>query len=557
MSPGEGGGMSPEKGRGASPHRRRAWGWLALPLAIVLMAGLAGGPIGSVPVSRPLEAARAASVFLSAGKTKPVLAAEEGGGDDDGSHEAPRTAGAATTSAPAPPTPRPPAAGLMEAHGQGRPRAPSESPVPTEPALPRALLLVSAHTKGWITPCGCAGSQAGGVARRAGYGQLLRKTFPGVPVYYFDLGGFLSYGSKVQNATSAAVIDAMNRIGYEAMNTAYEDLGMSLEEAVFLETKMKVPRVSANIVFHDTGSLAFPPYRIVNASPTRPGGRPLRIGILGLVDEQRPLFAFGPQGRSLIISPMGPALARYVPELRSKADLVILLAETSPSRLWDLAEPMKGIDMVVAGTGTDFLLDPTEIGGVRVVAIGNQGKYLAELRVHETEGKPVIAPFVHWLDERFPEDEDLAKITDGNIDRINELSRRDLAEDDSPPPEIAPFVGGDTCVSCHEKAAEVWKGSKHARAFQTLVKLKRDYTVSCVYCHVTGMGVDRGGFASANATPQLLNVQCEQCHGPAEAHLKDPSAPYGDVPEGLCLGCHSPATDPHFEYETRWRVIAH
>lgn len=456
-----------------------------------------------------------------------------------------------------------PPAGLMEAHGQGKPE-PRESPVPKEPSSPEAILLVSAHTAGWITPCGCAGSQAGGVARRAGYGELLRKTFPDVPVYYFDLGGFLMYGSKVQKATSEAVVESMNRIGYEGINVAFQDLGVTSEEARFLDTSLKIPRFSANLSFQDTGSLAFAPYRIVTAramtDPEHPQAetKALKIGVIGLVDDQRPIFAFGSGGRSIVVSPMGPALARYVPELRSKVDLVVLLAEVNPSRLWEIADALKGVDMAVAGQGTQFFTEPVQIATVPTVAVGNQGKYLAELRVHRSDGKPEITPFVHWLDERFPENPDLAKMTEQRIDVINEMSRLDLADMDQAPADvIAPFVGAEACASCHQKSMEIWKSSKHAHAFQTLVDLKRDYTVACVYCHVTGTGAEVGGFMNAKATPQLSNVQCEQCHGPAQSHLADTSAPYGTVPEKMCERCHTPATDPHFDKAARWKVIAH
>src|SRR5262249_52058462 len=265
--------------------------------------------------------------------------------------------------------------GLLAAHAHG-PTAELPSPVPMDPE-PLGVLLVSAHTSGWITPCGCPGSQAGGVGRRAGYGELLRKTFPGLSVHYLDLGGFLGVGGDVQRATTEAVLASMSRIGYEAANVAAEDLGVTRDQAEFLDRNLKTPRFSANIVFHDNGQLAFPPYRIVSFVPRgAPEGEktPIRIGLLGLVDDRVPLFAFGPDGRSLLTSSVNKALDRYLPELRTKSDLVVLMIEQGPGTLASLLAQYKGIDFVIAGRGEDFVTEPRDIEGGPVIALGNQGK---------------------------------------------------------------------------------------------------------------------------------------------------------------------------------------
>ena len=92
---------------------------------------------------------------------------------------------------------------------------------------------------------------------------------------------------------------------------------------------------------------------------------------------------------------------------------------------------------------------------------------------------------------------------------------------------------------------------------ETLAKLKRDYTVACVTCHVSGYGAEQGGFLNPRASAALVNVQCEACHGPGQSHLDNPGTPYGEVKKDLCRGCHSPATDPTFDYDVRWKEIAH
>jgi hypothetical protein len=447
-------------------------------------------------------------------------------------------------------------ANLMAAHSRGGtvPFAATKT-VPLDPA-PLGFLLVSAHTAGWVTPCGCPGSQAGGIARRAGFGELLRKTFPSAPVHYFDLGGYLELGGSVQRSTTEAVLEGMNRIGYEASNAGYADFGRTLDDAELVRTRVKIPRFSANVVFHDSGRSAFPPYWIVTL-PASGGRPPLRVGVIGVLDERRKLFAFGENGRSLLTIPVEQALERHLPDLKAKTDLVVLLAEMRPEPLGSLLKRFPGIDCVVAGDGSQFITTPRMVEGVPVIALGNQGKYLAELRVTRAEGKPAIVPYVHWLDETVPENQPLARFAEESVDTINELSRRELQASGAPPADIAPYVGSESCGACHQAAQDAWSRSRHAHAFQTLIQLKRDFTVSCVACHVTGQGAEVGGFANSVTSPQLLNVQCEQCHGPAQGHLEDAGAPYGKVTRTKCLACHSPATDPTFDYDARWKTIAH
>lgn len=448
--------------------------------------------------------------------------------------------------------------GVSPAPAPPRPGETPPSPTPMQPS-PEAILLVSGHTSGWITPCGCPGVRAGGVARRAGYGDLLRKTFPGVQVRYLDLGGFIGFGSKTQRIITDAVLASMDTIGYEAANVAIRDLGSTLEQSEYIRSKVKTPRFSANVAFHDTGELAFPPYVVLTVP--RPGGgsvKPLRIGLIGLVSDERRLFAFGPEGRTLIALPLADSLARYLPEVRSKSDLVVVMSETPPDPYYSLLKRLEGIDLVVCGLGMEILVEPVRVRGIPIVAVGSQGKYLAELRVHRDGERFAIKTFVHWLDARFPEEPKLAAWTEGILDTINESSRAEVAQDTASPPSTLPFVGVDKCLACHEREVDIWKKSKHAHAFDTLVGLRRDYTVTCVMCHVTGYLSEKGGgFVNPRATPHLAHVQCEACHGPVDSHVEDPSQKPPKVAEDFCIVCHTGEQDPHFDREVRWKAIAH
>jgi len=75
-------------------------------------------------------------------------------------------------------------------------------------------------------------------------------------------------------------------------------------------------------------------------------------------------------------------------------------------------------------------------------------------------------------------------------------------------------------------------------------------------CHTTG-GVTRGGFTDAKTTPELANVQCEECHGPGVAHAAEPKKGFGATGEETCRGCHTEDYNPNFDYDAMWKNVAH
>ena len=86
------------------------------------------------------------------------------------------------------------------------------------------------------------------------------------------------------------------------------------------------------------------------------------------------------------------------------------------------------------------------------------------------------------------------------------------------------YVGSAVCAECHEKEYESFTTfSKKAHSFDSIVALKKGLTEdefeSCFECHTTGYGKP-GGFVSLEATPDLINVQCEACHGAGSEYIK-------------------------------------
>jgi len=130
-------------------------------------------------------------------------------------------------------------------------------------------------------------------------------------------------------------VQAMNTLGYDAMALGLNDiqqLGLDELEACIAEARFAI--VSANAVVSSTGALAAAPYVLL----ARNGHR---IGILGLTDV----------GESVEIRVGDPRAAarRYLPELATQAEIIILLSHAGVEVDRAVAEEFPEIDLVVSG----------------------------------------------------------------------------------------------------------------------------------------------------------------------------------------------------------------
>jgi hypothetical protein len=118
------------------------------------------------------------------------------------------------------------------------------------------------------------------------------------------------------------------------------------------------------------------------------------------------------------------------------------------------------------------------------------------------------------------------------------------------------FVGATTCGDCHAQEHEIWLETRHASAFSTLVLAASDGLPECYRCHVTGSEDPAGYAPGTEGAEDLVNVQCEVCHGKGSHHSRDGA--YGASLAGnACAKCHDPHNSPDFDPEVYWLMIEH
>jgi 2',3'-cyclic-nucleotide 2'-phosphodiesterase (5'-nucleotidase family) len=350
----------------------------------------------------------------------------------------------------------------------------------------------------------------------------------------------------------------MGRLGYEAANVGERELLMGYQEFVRKTEGASFPFVSTNIVRQDTKEPVFKPYVVVEVR--RGEGKPaLRVGVLGVV-RFNPLFLkSGPEQSNLVIAPPREMVRRYLPEVRRRCDVVVLLAALPQDDARLLAREVAGIDFVLGAYGGAVTSTELKEGEARIVYAGNQGRNLSETRLF-LDGNKIGAAVSHVynLSARYPDDETMKQYTNEVAAKIGELRAgdRQKGEDARAAAARRPYAGIETCRGCHADEHAQWTATAHARALETLVEKRKDVEFACLSCHTTGAGAE-GGYRDAQSTPELAAVGCESCHGPGTEHAAKPAKGYGRIELATCIGCHNRENSPRFDYYSYLPKIEH
>jgi cytochrome c554/c'-like protein len=410
---------------------------------------------------------------------------------------------------------------------------------------------------------------------------VFKKKYPGVPLFYVDAGDFTGDPNVPGEKQTDALIDAMNRLGYQVSALGVRELALGWDAFAARKAKAKFPFVSANLVWQDNGQTVVDPFVVVK-TPLRPGakGKEVRIAYTGVVPHNPAYQGAGPGGRKIVTTDPLEAAAQVVPKMREKADVVVVLSSLDLDKGRALARRAKQADLVLGGSGpaqsrNDDFPEDSIFGTTRIQTIGDQGKNLGEVRLFFKEKNALasVQRSVVGLTREWPDDPDLGVLMASTREAVNDYNKAQAqaANPFNTPPEagaapgVAPaapataaatYTGSDRCRTCHAKEFTLWSQSKHSHAFEILITNKQDYNPRCVGCHVVGYGRP-GGFVNAAATPLLVHVGCESCHGPSSLHPDPIGAGFGTTTTEACRTCHTPENSPDYDPGTYIPKVKH
>lgn len=236
------------------------------------------------------------------------------------------------------------------------------------------------------------------MTRRAAKLNEIRKQYSNVLV--LDAGdsltGDLPLAQETEGRTS---VEAMNRLGYNAMALGLGDLSLGLKALQERMKEAKFPFLSANLSVGQSKELLGQPYVIREIAGHK-------VGIIGLTEAGN-IVGFS------VADPLATAKS-IVPQVSRQADIVILLTHTPVSVARKIADEVPGIDLIVTG-GDESLAagEVTKSGALLVHADtatpGHAGRNLGIIMADfDSHGKLIKqASSVISLAEGLPEDPDM------------------------------------------------------------------------------------------------------------------------------------------------------
>ncbi len=454
---------------------------------------------------------------------------------------------------------------------------------------PAAVIVISGQQHGYLEPCGCApGFQKGGLARRYACLEWLRSR--GWPVLSVDLGGLLEdRTAQVQpghfrpGPEQIAIkldisLKALNLMGYEAIGLGPEDI--AIPEGFFglvgLLVNLGEPSKPLGLNCNFSIDPALIEQGTLRNYLIRSVG-PWTVGLTAVVGP-----SYGDRIRDSELKWQDPleaeAVADAVAKLATGSDLQLLLYYGPLAEAKQLVKKYPQFDLVCHTSAYEEPVGkPEYLGDTMFVTPGTKGKHIIVVGLFG-QGRPQLKSKLVPLDDRFPDDRsaEIRKLLDE--DYLDALADRQLVQRAPKVPYTGvfgrgEFVGSEACADCHKHVYEHWLQTRHAHAMQTLRERGRHVNPECVNCHTVGF-LYKGGYDGTPATAQLVNVGCENCHGPGGWHvqvLADPNSPEEDQQRAIqvmhvqrptaernqCEVCHDAENDPSFDLSVRWPNVVH
>jgi 2',3'-cyclic-nucleotide 2'-phosphodiesterase (5'-nucleotidase family) len=339
----------------------------------------------------------------------------------------------------------------------------------------------------------------------------------------------------------------MEMLGYDVINVGERDVRQGYDALVETLGERDVPLVSANLVRNDTKQPVFPPSIVIDvAAPS--GDRTVKVGVVGVM-RFNPIFRKpGPDGSEMAIVHPVEAVKSAVAELKKTGvEIVVLLAALHRDDAARIAEAVPELDFVIGSYGGHYTSKEDAVGDAWLLYSGNQGKRFGETRVYrDDDGTLAQWSRMHLLTRMYPSDLSMVEFVNAVPSVSEEVAAKQSVTAADPATRGGPYVGSESCKSCHASEYEQWEQTAHAHAFETLGEEHRDRT-DCRSCHTVASGV-AGGFVSVESTPDLASVGCESCHGAGREHTRQPTSRYGAVGLSSCTVCHDPGNSPKFDY---------
>ena len=462
---------------------------------------------------------------------------------------------------------------------------------------PQLALIFTGGLDGYVEPCGCAGiaQMKGGLSRRSTFFKELRaKNWSYIAI---DNGGFVKgFGRQEELKFFSMIIPSMvDQMKYDAIGLGPNDLRLSADSLLpYTMNPEDNPSVlvSANVGIYEFDPVLTAPYRVVDKHG-------VRIGVTSIIGKS---WQPNVGNTGILIDDPIKRLKKIVPQMeKDRCKWLILISHASAEETLAIAREFPQFGIVVCADTpseppltpkliTDKASDSQDSDSVQkaqyLIEAGEKGKFAIVLGFFENDA---IKYQRVAFDSRYKNDRLIVEQMQLYQENLQaELETKGFAGfgiNPVAPPNtklLGNFVGSAKCESCHDESYRIWRRSDHAKAWQSLAETSvpaRIYDPECVCCHVVGWSAEEkypytGGFSNEKGkmTHDLVNVGCENCHGPGENHCKVELGTNeaeqeryraamrlstDEAGQRFCYTCHDLDNSPEFNFETYWPKIEH
>ncbi|MCL2623355.1 MAG: hypothetical protein FWD31_06785 [Planctomycetaceae bacterium] len=456
---------------------------------------------------------------------------------------------------------------------------------------PQLAIVFTGGLDGYVEPCGCAGidKMKGGLSRRSTFFKELRaKNWPYIAI---ENGGLVKgFGRQEELKFSSMIVPSIvDQMKYDAIGIGPNDLRLSGDTLLpYTTSSPDDPSVftSANVGVFGFNPVLTAPYRVIEKHG-------VRIGVTSIIGMSWQPNNVGNIG--ILLEDPIVRLKQIVPQMeKDRCDWMILISHASVEETLEISNvfPQFGIIVCADTPSEPPLITPkwvAESDPARyLIETGEKGKFAIVIGFFGPDYAKVKYQRVAF-DSRYDNDKLIVEQM-----QYYQINLRDELETKGyggfgirpvPAPTaslLGKYVGSAKCEPCHDESHRIWRRSGHAGAWSSLAETSiptRIYDPECVCCHVIGWNPEEkypyiNGFSNekGNITLDLVNVGCENCHGPGEAHCAAEAGSNesdqeryratmrlstDEAGQRLCYTCHDLDNSPNFTFDEYWPKIKH
>ncbi len=236
---------------------------------------------------------------------------------------------------------------------------------PPVPEGTRVLLLATGGDFGYIEPKNCEPRQGGSLYRPA-FDAWLAANEPRVERFWLSAGNVASPTRRPDVSSPRKLYNLFERVGYDAALAGISDL-QTLGAAGMerLARRVPFPTLACNVV-DEKNRPVFPEAVVLQTA----AGRVAVVGAVERVDDFWPIRRNRDSARTVDPERVVP---KIVDRVRAQADTVVLLAQMGQASLRQILRRTKGLDLVLAQSGTALDVERDTTNGVPVVWLGLEG----------------------------------------------------------------------------------------------------------------------------------------------------------------------------------------